>query len=76
MATDKELKRAQQIAVNEYRDFKEDPTRCYELKAVEVRPTGGEPDVSFHTASGVRTQGGYLFFIEDLEQALGKQKTL
>jgi len=74
---DKELKRARQIAALEYREFKTDPTRCFPLRAIEVRLDGSsQPDISLHAASGVRTQGGYLFFIEDLEIAVGNQQTL
>ena len=74
---DKELKRARQIAALEYKEFKSDPTRCFTLRAIEVRLDGtSHPDVSLHAGSGVRTQGGYLFFIEDLEDAVGKQQTL
>ena len=73
---DKTLQRAKQIAVHEYQAFKEDATRCFDLKAIEVRLTGSQPDVSFHAGSGVRTQGGYLFFVQDLEVALTKDRSL
>ena len=74
---DKELQRARQIAALEYQAFVDDLTRCYVLKAIEVRLNGTtQPDVSFLTASGVRTQGGYLFFIEDLGIVAERQQTL
>ena len=44
--------------------------------AIEVRVGTSNPDVALHVASGSRTQGGYIFFVKDLEVEARKKATM
>ena len=66
-----EAERAMVAAVKSFKEHLADPTRTdLQIRAIEVRMESAGPDVSFHQCSGTRTQGGYLFFADDLEKAI------
>lgn len=73
-----EMTRAKEIALIELAAIRDDPVRkeAVKPKAIEVRFVHQRPDVSIHLTSGGVTQGGYLFFADDLEQGLGKAKLI
>ena len=54
-------------ALRRYKAHIADPTTVdIKLRAIEVRMENAGPDISLHQCSGSRTQGGYLFFVDDL----------
>jgi hypothetical protein len=66
-----ESERAKIAAVRLYKAHIADPTTAdLKLRAIEVRMESAGPDISLHQCSGSRTQGGYLFFVDDLAAAL------
>ena len=73
-----EASRARQLAVQELEAIFGDPVRreAIKPKAIEVRFINSRPDLSIHCQSGGVTQGGYLFFIEDLAPLVGRTKEL
>jgi len=73
-----EVARARELALLELTAIRGDPVRAESVKpkAIEVRFNHQRPDVALHLSSGGVTQGGYLFFIEDLEHHLGTLKVL
>lgn len=65
-----ESERARIAAIRRYKEHISNPaTVDIKLRAIEVRMESAGPDISLHQCSGTRTQGGYLFFVEDLVDA-------
>lgn len=63
-----EIDRARHAAIKAYQAHINDKQRSgIKVIAVEVRLGFASPDISLHIASGSQTQGGYLFFTEDLQ---------
>ena len=74
MTRGNEVVRARHIAVRSLLAYTQDKQRSVPLVAIEVRLNGAVPDVTYHVASGSLTQGGYIFFIGDLESEATRPK--
>lgn len=72
-----DVERARQVAIRAYRSHLSDKQRSgIIVKAIEVRLGGSAPDISLHVESGSITQGGHLFFVQDLQAEAERPKTV
>jgi len=73
----RDVDRARHVAVRTYQAHLADQQRrSIVLKAIEVRLDGPVPDVSLHVESGSITQGGHIFFVQDLQPEAERPKTV